>query len=124
MKALNNSCVAFWTLIIGIAAALYGAMMLFGMAVAHADPAVAGDRHAPQPAALGDTAVTWLLAGLVILKVVEMALDRIAPLTKTTVDDRARDAIHSVRETAEEILSHVKPGSRAASGTIESKDVQ
>lgn len=97
---------------------------------AYADPAVAGDwRAAVSPAALADSAVTWLLAALVLLKVLEMWLAWLAPRTATKLDDEALAAIHRGRELAEEIVSILKPPPTPpgpfpaiVSGTIENKD--
>lgn len=116
--------------VIGVALVWQAFRALSCVAMAHAEPAVAGDWHASQAAALGDTAVTWLLGALVILKVLEMALARIAPLTTTKLDDNAYAVVHGIRTTAEEILGHVRPPPSPpgpplpaiVSGTIESKD--
>lgn len=119
-----------WLTSLSIVTAVWFAFRAVGcIGAAHADPAVAGDWHPAAPAALADTATTWLLAALVILKVLDMALARIAPLTPTKLDDKAYAVVHGLRETAEEILSHVKPPApppgpfpAIVSGSIESKD--
>lgn len=91
-------------------AMLVGGAVLYAVTClgsAHAATVVT-DGPVPYAGALADSTATWLLGALVALKFAEMVLSRIAPLTKTKLDDNALAAIHTVRETAEEILSHVK----------------
>lgn len=78
-----------------------GALAIFA-ACAHADPGGSA------PAAVAADTATWLLGGLVALKLLEMVLTWVAPRTKATWDDDLRDAVHGVREATQEILTHVK----------------
>lgn len=108
MNTYTKQRLAFWTLIAIAATVVYGAFAAFAH-IARADPAVAGAWHDAEPAALAGSTATWLLAALVALRAVEMALKWLAPRTPTKLDDQAYAVIHTVRETAEEILTHVKP---------------
>jgi hypothetical protein len=113
MRTSSKQCVAFWTLV-GI-----GVLILYGLFahVAHAEPEIAGDWH-PTAAGLASDTATWLLGALVALKIVELALARISPLTKNTWDDAAYEKLHAVNELATEILDHVKPPQNPPPGTL------
>lgn len=123
-------CIKKWLTSLSVVTAVWFAFRAVGcIGAAHAEPPVAGDWHASAPAALAESTATWLLAGLLILKVLEMVLARVAPLTPTKLDDKAYAVVHGLRETAEEILAHVRPPSdpppgvpAVVSGTIETKD--
>jgi hypothetical protein len=103
--------------ILGIAAVWKALEAVSCLAVAHASPEIAGDWR-PSAADVGASTATWLLAALVALKAIEMLLAWVAPRTTTKLDDQALAAIHTVRETAEEILGHVKPPDNPPPGTL------
>ena len=127
---MRLQCIKKWAWsIFGVAIVWKGLEALSCMAVAHAGPEISGDWH-PSAAGLASDTATWLLGALVALKIVELALARISPLTKNTWDDAAYEKLHAVNELATEILDHVKPPQNPppgtvpaiVSGTIETKD--
>ncbi len=108
MTYTTRSTLYFWAILAVTASTIFGVLAIIHSTIARADP-IAGSWHDAEPAALAGGTATWLLGALVALRALEMGLKWLAPRTETRLDDRAYATLHLVRETAEEILTHVKP---------------
>jgi hypothetical protein len=105
-----RTCISTWVIsIFGVLASFYAFQLIGCIASASADvPAEQAPAIVLAPGSLANQAVPWLLGALVGLKVLEMLLARVSPLTKTKLDDEAYVKLHAVNEIATEILTHVR----------------
>ncbi len=105
-----RTCISTWVIsIFGVLASFYAFQLIGCIAAASADvPAEQAPAIVLAPGSLANQVVPWLLGALVGLKVLEMLLARVSPLTKTKLDDEAYAKLHAVNEIATEILTHVR----------------
>lgn len=99
MTVGTRSTFYFWSILLAIAAAVFGGLAAFHSVVAHAEPVVAGAWHSADPG----TAVTgfgfeaklaaWSVAAYTIARIVLEVLKFMAPRTPAKWDDDVRDAL-------------------------------